>query len=291
MPITPQDSKIKLTAAQEAEINQMSSAEQISAYLRDCAVDQGLVRSFDQFAPDMLVDVEPWTQPRKFARTVVIQNQKFILEGASEAELDRREIEARKVAEAQPTTDPPARDAAGRFVKQPMDAADAAQQRFVDAADMQLKFQRGEITVQEYIERSGILAEAVEKALDEQGVSEILEERQCQKEIQSWQDATEKFLRSEEGADWPGTEANKIQLGKILQEFQSPEGLPLLELPDRQEAITLAWNYMKEHPELIKENAEIVQTQKLAKATSRSEIDSILGRDARLNSQQIWNSR
>ena len=109
------------------------------------------------------------------------------------------------------------------------------------------------------------------------GVSEILEERQGQKEIQSWQDATEKFLRSEDGADWPGTEANKITLGKILQELQNPEGVPLVELPDRQEAITLAWNYMKEHPELIKENPEIVQAQRLAKATSRAEIDEILG--------------
>ena len=186
----PQDSPIKLTPEQENHINGLASVEQISAYLRQCAVDQGLVKQIDPtFAPDLLVDAAPGTAPKAFARTVVIQGQKFILEGGSEAELDRREIEARRVAE---TNDQPARDANGRFVK----TADAEQQQqTVDKVELELKFRRGELTAAEFIEQSG----AIKDALDEMGVSEILEERQGQKEIQSWQDATEKFLRSEDG--------------------------------------------------------------------------------------------
>lgn len=291
MAIGPADSKIKLSAEQEAYINTLGSAEAISAYLRDVAVNQGLVRSFDQFAPDMLVDVEPGTAPKRFAKTLKVAGETKLFEGDSELEVEKQAnafLADVFTKAAETTTDQPARDANGRFVKQPTDADDAAQQRFVDAADLQLKFQRGEITVQEYLERSGMLAEAVEKALDEHGVSEIVQERQGQKEVQSWQEATDKFLRSEAGVNWPGTEANKITLGKIIQEFQSPEGVPLVDLPNKQEAIELAWAYMQEHPETIRENPTLVQEQKLAKATSRAEIDEILGRTQR--SRQIWNS-
>ena len=83
-------------------------------------------------------------------------------------------------------------------------------------------------------------------------------------------------MNSEAGANWPGSEANKNQLGKIIQEFQNAEGVPLADLPNKQEAIELAWAYMQSRPELISENPEVALTQKLAGAKSRREIDDAL---------------
>ena len=70
------------------------------------------------------------------------------------------------------------------------------------AADLQLAFQRGELTVEEYLERSGVLGEAVEKALDKTGISEIVQERQGQKLQQSWESATAAFLEANPSWDW-----------------------------------------------------------------------------------------
>lgn len=236
----------------------------------------------DAFNPDILIPVDPASipQPKAFARTVVIQGQKFILEGGSESELDRREIEARKVAEAQPT-DQPVRDANGRFVKQPTDAEDAAaQQRFVDAADLQLQFQRGEINVEEYLERSGVLGEAVEKALDERGVSEIVQERQGQKLQQSWESATAAFL--EANPSWEGGEQNKTLIGNLLAENG------LTEAEDKLQAMQDCYNYARQN-NLLVANPEVDQYRAIENAKTREEMDNALGRAQRMN--QMWDTR
>ena len=126
----PSDSPIKLTAAQETEVSKLASVEEISSYLRNCAVDQGLVHAPDPWAPDLLVDKEI-TAPKAFSRTVTIQGKNFVLEGASEGELDRQEISARQAAEAHVTDAPAKRDENGRFVKTTTTPEDE-QQRAVD---------------------------------------------------------------------------------------------------------------------------------------------------------------
>jgi hypothetical protein len=236
----------------------------------------------DAFNADVLIPAEPGTQPTKFARTVVIAGQKFILEGASESELDRREIEARKVAEGQQTQqqDEPARDSNGRFVKQTDAEEAAAQQRFVDAADLQLQFQRGELTVQEYLERSGVLAEAVEKALDEQGVSELVQERQGQKLQQSWESATAAFL--EANPSWEGGEQNKTLIGNLLAENG------LTDAEDKLQAMQDCYDYAKKNNLLVR-NPEVEQHKAISNARTREEIDEALGRSQRMN--QIWGTR
>lgn len=287
--------QLKVTPQMEKEISN-ASPDEIKDIIHQALVDQGLAVR-DSFNPSILLTATPRPEPKKFAIAITdpATGKKEFLEADSQEALNALQLQWYR--EHPPTTtqqDNTPRGKDGRFQKQtPADPDAVHQQRVFDVTQLELKFKRGEINAADYIQQSGALAQALEAELgmplDE--VKEHFQERQGQKEVKSWSEATEKFLNSAEGANWPGTEANKTTLGQIIQTFQTEDGTLLADLQDKQEAITIAWNYMQEHPELIKENPELVQRDKISKATSRLEIDEILGRNTRLQSQQIWGSR
>ncbi|MGA7640072.1 MAG: hypothetical protein WCB00_24280 [Candidatus Acidiferrales bacterium] len=235
----------------------------------------------DLFNPDVLIPVEPGTQPRRFAKVLTVNGQKKTFEGESELEVERQANQylSQVFTEANQHTDEPTRDSNGRFAKTASDDA-AAQQRFVDAADLQLQFQRGEINVEEYLERSGVLGEAVEKALDERGVSEIVQERQGQKLQQSWESATAAFIQA--NPDWIGGEANKQLIGELLAENG------LVDAEDKLQAMQNCYDYARQNNLLVR-NPEVDQYRAIENAKTREEMDNALGRAQRMN--QMWDTR
>ncbi|MGA7221597.1 MAG: hypothetical protein WBX16_01965 [Candidatus Acidiferrales bacterium] len=276
-----QDSRLQMTKAEEDQYLALPWDAGI-AYLHELEVAKGL-RVPDPMNPSVLHEVEPGTQPRRFAKVLTVNGQKKTFEGESELEVERQANQylSQVFTEANQPTDEPGRDANGRFAKTASDDA-AAQQRFVDSADLQLQFQRGELTVQEYIERSGVLAEEVEKVLDKTGVSEIVQERQGKKIVQQWSSAVETFIQSH--PDWIGGDRNRDILGTLIKDNGWDDA------ENKVAALEAAYEYAVANKMLVP-NPEVDAYNRIASANSRAEIDSALGRDTRLNHQQIWGSR
>jgi hypothetical protein len=87
----------------------------------------------------------------------------------------------------------------------------------------------------------------------------------------TWQAATEAFLNSEAGADWPGGERNLALAAQILE--QSPE---LLNQPSA-DALARVWEYIKEN-NLALPNPETEAANAISEATSVESIREALGR-------------
>lgn len=268
---TPEQSAIKVTPDVEAKLTTLVSSDEIRAYLAEVAVEQQLVTR-DRFSPDILIPTEPGTAPRTFGRVLNINGFEHTVEAPSEIELERR-VNAllRETFESgnTPSGAAPARDAnTGRFVSaEDRGKADEVRQaEILRQSEVELKFKRGELSTADYLARSG----AIERHLESQGISvEELRtstaEKQNQRFTQSWATATEEFLKSPAGADWPGGEANKVKLGQILQ--ANPE---LADQPS-VETLSAVYEYMKEN-DLLVANEEVEKLRAISSATSAEEI-------------------
>lgn len=252
MSISPKDSPLKLSAEQEAQVMKMTSVGEISAFMRQCALEQGLVQQLQGAQPGVLVDT---ARPERKTATIEMDGQTFEFSADTDEELTKIQLEfmrGRKNAPATtvPTKTEPARDESGRFV-----ASTKTPEQVAAAAVLELQWKRGEISTSKYLLESGAIDEYIAKA----------EERAGEVEIQSWQSATETFKQGP-GADWPGGDNNRIRLGKKLEE------LGLTDATDKVAAMTTAWNEMRKEDATQNMNAEI------QKASSKAEIDSILAR-------------
>jgi hypothetical protein len=261
MSYSPEDSRIKLTAEQTAKVATMRPDE-MKEFFRDVAVAQGLVtRDLD---PHLLVEVEnPPAQPTRFAKRVLVDGgQTKIFEGNSELELERaigdyfRSLEASKEEES--------------ATAQRTAAATPTAEEIAAKVELELKFKRGEITTEQYLNESG----AVGNYLREQGIDlESLRSTTDQHFEQSWADATDEFLNSPEGSAWPGGPNLKV-MGDLLAANN------LESADDKVGALKACFQFMKEH-EMVQENPELVRNQRLAEARSSDEVREILGaRDA-----------
>jgi hypothetical protein len=200
--VTPTDSLTK-------RLSEATSREQIDAILHESAA------------------AEP-AQPTTLKRTEIIGGKPVEFSANSELELERAVASAYKVAAelqqplvpAEPTIDP----------------AVAAAER----AELDLQFKRGQITSQEYLDRSG----AVKDYLEAQGIPlddlrETVEQTSHKRFQQSWADATETFLHSEAAKGWPGGDRNKTLLGNKLNE------LGLVDADDKVAAMAIAYEALK----------------------------------------------
>lgn len=263
MSFTPEQSKIRVTPSLEEQIASASSQSEISAILRHAAVAQGAARP-DAYDPNVLHPTNA-PVPQKYAQTITLPTtgEKFIVEGDTELEVQQKVNQLLRAAmtespaqQAQEMEQP--RDADGRFVS----AEDAAAR-----TELELQFKRGEITTETYLRESG----ALDSYLAENGIDpEALREVSSKKFEQSWADATNEFLSSAAGADWPGGETNRQTIGQIIAETG------WIESANKAEALTAAWAYMKQHPELIASNPETDAQNALAKAKSPAEIQEAL---------------
>ncbi len=281
---TPEQSAIKVTPDVEAKLTTLVSSDEIRAYLAEVAVEQQLVTR-DRFSPDILIPTEPGTAPRAFARVLNINGFKHTVEAPSEIELERR-VNAllRETFESgnTPGGAAPGRDAnTGRFVSaEDRGKADEARQaEIVRQSELELKFKRGEFSTADYLSQSG----AIEKHLADAGISvedlrASVAEKQGERFTQSWSEATEAFLKSPEGASWPGGQENLKIAGRLLEEnglANSPS----------VETLGAVFEFMKSN-NLVVANPEVEAQQRIADAT---DFESI--RTAARGSSSMFGSR
>jgi hypothetical protein len=151
----------------------------------------------------------------------------------------------------------PARDTQGRFTAE----QGRADEDTFAKADLELKFKRGDISTDEYLAQSG----AIERHLAAQGISvDALRETTNKAYEGEWVNATNEFIRSPQGADWPGGEENKNTLGQIIQR------MGLIDSPSAQ-TLAVAYEYAKKEGLLV-ENPESKALEDISTATSHEAI-------------------
>jgi hypothetical protein len=266
-------SAIKVTPALEEALKN-ADASQIATIMQQARLDQNLVRP--DWDPSFLIPVEPSAAPRKFARSITVDGQKRIVESDSELELERsigdyfRALqgaqETNPARQQQQTIEQP-RNERGEFVSA-KDADRANQLEIVRRTELGLKFRRGEIDPATYLEESGAVADYLAKqGVPLEELKAQVAEKQSERFTQSWADATDEFLRSPAGADWPGG-ANREILGNLLA--ANPE---LIEQPS-VETLSAVWEHMKTHG-LAVENADVSYQRELSEARSPEQINAV----------------
>jgi pyruvate dehydrogenase E2 component (dihydrolipoamide acetyltransferase) len=177
-----------------------------------------------------------------YTRVENIGGRDFEFSGANEDEVNQMILNAYRIAytvreDATPavetvhTVDPAAEAAA---------VAAAAAAEATAKAELELKFKRGEITAADYIEQSGAMdAYLAAKGVPIEALKATVEQSQDSQEQQSWAEASEAFLHSVSGADWPGGEQNRNLIGLKVAE------LGLVDEKDKVAALAKAWTEMK----------------------------------------------
>jgi hypothetical protein len=170
-------------------------------------------------------------------RSVNIAGTIFNFEGASEAEVDRLELNALKIAYA-------VREEKSAAVEPVPDAAAvaaAAEAEVAAKADLERKFRLGEVSASDYIQQSGALTQFLESnGISIDALKETVNEKLGAKVAQSWAQAGEVFRNSLAGADWPGGDRNQEIIGLKLA------AMGLIEAPDKVAAITQAYAALKQ---------------------------------------------
>lgn len=175
--------------------------------------------------------------PKSFSRTENIGGKDFVFEATSELELANQVANAYRVAYGiQPTSQADETDP----TPDPAVIAAQAASEAAAKAELELKFKRGEITTADYLEQSG----AIKDYLSKEGVSidalkTAVDQSQTATYEKSWAQATEEFLHSAAGSDWPGGNRNREQLGMRLA------ALGLTDAKDKVAALAVAYNEMK----------------------------------------------
>jgi hypothetical protein len=248
-------SSIKVTKSLEEQLQGVTNSEQIKEIMKEAAISQKLAhRDWDE---SILVPNELGTAPRGFARAVTIDGTKHVVEGATEIELEKAVGVLYRAATTQQTEQP--RNDLGRFVS----AEDAAA-----TADLELAFKRGDISASEYLQRSGAVADYLAKqGVPLEDLQEAVAEQQGARLNSSWQEATETFLKSSAGSDWPGGQQNLEIAGRLIQENG------LVDQPSA-EALAAVWAAMKENG-LAVENPDTAYQRELSEARSAEDITRV----------------
>jgi len=203
-----------------------------------------------------------------FIRTETIGGKELTFSAGSELELERMVNNAFKVAYA--LQDPgasapdPAREAAAAAA-----AAQAEVDRAAAKADLELKFKRGDISAQDYIEQSGAIKDYLEKQgipLDE--LRESVEKNRSRGFEQSWEEATQEFLKGPGSQDWPGGEANREIIGMKIA------ALGLVDAEDKVAALAQAWASMKSTGAYVRTEAAAAAAPAAAADAAKTAADA-----------------
>jgi hypothetical protein len=138
----------------------------------------------------------------------------------------------------QPPSEPVQRDDKGRFVATEAQGPTAEQK-----ADLLLRFQLGQLSVEDYLEQSGEMS----AYLEQQGIrggTEGVKQAVAEQYKQSWEEATAEFLKS---SDWPGGSQNLEIIGLKLSQ------LGLVDAEDKVAALTQAYEAMKKSGTIFQE--------------------------------------
>jgi hypothetical protein len=253
MPITPKDSPITLSAEQENHVGTLETTEEITRYMKQLALEQGLIRPLNE-GSQILVDVPQSARPQQVTKTITVNGETKRFTGATEAEVDAAQIAFFRTLNSQQRPHDPA---TGQFVS-PADQGkrdkDAAV-RTAAAADLELRWKRGEISGSEYLEKSGAMETYLaNRGLDVESLKAAAEEKRADAQVvQSWDEATKQFIKN--NPDWPGGENLKTAMAYKLAEL-GLTGEPSVESLERAY------------------NALAMETE-MAKANTASEMDAI----------------
>jgi len=234
----------ELSAAVKAAVNPadirtllIAEAQKQSDTAAQLAADQAAAEkaTADKAAADQAA-AEAAAAAQGLTRTVEIGGRSFTFEGASEAELDRLELNAIKVAYA--VREP---EAAAATVIDPAEATRVAEAEIAAKAELDRKFRAGEITPADYIQQSG----AMKAYLESEGVSleslkAVVDSNKDTQFEQSWAQAGEAFRNSAAGADWPGGLKNQELIGLKIA------ALGLTDATDKVAALAQAYAAMKQ---------------------------------------------
>lgn len=233
-------SAIRTNQSIDEQVAAASTPSEIAAIMHAAAKNQRLVVP-DLYDPNVLLPVEPGTQPRAYVKVVRINGTAHTLEGATEAQLLQAETALyRQIVNPDESREEASRDERGRFT------------------------QRDPDPVEEFH------GDALDRALAARGIDPAaLAEVSNKKFEQSWAEATTAFLQSDSGASWPGGEKNKTILGQILIDNG------LVDSPDKLEAISAAFDFARENGLLVP-NEEAETLQRINEVTSPSELRALL---------------
>lgn len=267
------DARLKLTEAEEAHLVTLDHNQMLD-YLHELELQKGLV------VPDILntsvrheitpVETAPAAQD---VHSVTINGK--TITGSQE------------VIDAAMREHFTARDENGRFKKDTPRTPEQDAAAVAERAELDLQFKRGQIDTAEYLEKTGAIAEALEKQLGVpiDAIAATFQEQAGKIYEQSWAEATTRFKESAEGRTWPGGNANLKKIGEVMTTTQV-DGVLLSDLPDKTQALRLAYEYMQEN-KLLVENSDAKQEReqelqkRIAAAKSPEEIAQILGVDQR----------
>jgi hypothetical protein len=274
MSFTPENSRLKLTAAEEAKTKEMGHAELLE-YLHTLSVDKNLVQR-DRFSPDVLLPVEQKQEPVQLVKTFAINGKSYSITGETVDELTAKELDIhRAVLSGNPPeeTRVVSRDERGRFTSTAETQEDAAM-RAANEAEYRLKMQRGEISVEDYIRETSALDNYLKEnfGLDKQAIAD-------KHEIDSWAAATQTFLKK--NPEWVGGQSNMEKCAELLE--ANPQ---LLESGDKVAALEAVYEYMKQN-DLMAKNPDIENHRSIAGLKSYDEIQAAARRVAGIPEQQV----
>jgi hypothetical protein len=265
MSFSTSDSAIRMTP-QLADAISKASPDEIKSLMAQAALQQGLVVP-DSVNPQILHETELAAHaPQKFGKYITINGTKYLVEGDSPEALANAETSLYEQV-LEKGDNGQARDAQGRFVAEPTPEEKAAGELEVSKrADLELAWKRGDITAEQYLEKSG----AINTYLTEHGVSPDALVAVTDLVYQNtWANATEAFLNSPEGESWPGGDENKNILAAILEENGMTD--------PSVENLSRAYRFALEQGLLV-ENPDTVQHNSIAEALSVESIREALGR-------------
>jgi hypothetical protein len=269
------DSAIKVAPGSELEraIAGAGSVSEIQTLLHDAARAQKLVEP-DPFDTDGknwfgFRPVEPGSvaAAKGFAKTLVIDGTKHVVEGATEAELVSNELALMRqlFAGAPAATTDAARDERGRFVAQPTaDEAAAVATEQARLTQLEVDFRLGKINAADYIRQSG----AINQYLESEGVSvEALKKVSNIEYVENWAAAVPDFLQRH--PDWQGGVANQSVLQNIIIQQN-------WENEDPAAALEAAYKLATEQG-LLGANPELVARDAIGKAQTFEELKAAVG--------------
>lgn len=246
----------EMTPEEIEAFSKLSTGVEMSDFRANWLVSHGYAIR-DDYRRDILHEVqkvvEPVTPPSQGSLTV--EGMKFTGSEEQIAAQLKAFFEAKQAQQHLQTQEvPPARDPnTGRFARQD------PQSSTTSAADRVINDQ----VAKAIEERTGV-------SLDE--VKQLVEERRDQTFMQSWGQATEAYLHSEEGRLWPGGEENKMRLGKLIEKNTLPDGTPYVDAPDKVEILRACVEYMRDH-DMIVPNPEFEAAKASAAAAAKAKAD------------------
>lgn len=257
--LSPENAAVRITPEIEKAL-ESASFEEMKKILHHAEVAQGL-RVPDAMNPSVLIPTPlADAAPRRLAKTLTINGQKHFIEGEDEAALLRAENALLSRVLSEPVeharSETPHDPATGRFTS----TVDAVQQAALDAADRDLKFKRGEITTDQWLEESG----AIERHLEKRRIYQ-----------ESWESATQEFLACHVG--WRGGTAAVEAMGKAVIEL-GLDGQPSVAALEAAYTHLLSTNSLPENPQLVLEQKMAEATDFETLKTLAREASGLLGR-------------